>query len=80
MDADLLLWVNSEKSTDEMVPTYKNLDVSKQGRDVFIGEDEKDPLYIASSFVTVLSLPFYLDQVVPRLVAAVDGDPSTTTD
>jgi iron complex transport system substrate-binding protein len=33
----------------------------------------------APSFVTVLSLPYLLDQLVPRLAAAVDGDPSTAT-
>jgi iron complex transport system substrate-binding protein len=29
------------------------------------------------SFVTVLSLPYLIDEVVPMLAAAVDGDPAT---
>jgi iron complex transport system substrate-binding protein len=40
---------------------------------------EADPLYEATSFVTVLSVPFLLDGLVPRLSAAVDGDPTTAT-
>ena len=60
------------------MPQYGNLDVSKEGRDVFIPED--DPLYEATSFQTVLSVPFLLDGLVPRLAAAADGDPSTPTE
>jgi iron complex transport system substrate-binding protein len=78
VDLDALVWVNAAKATYDMVPTYKNLRVSKEGRDVFIGED--DPLYIPSSFVTVLSVPYLIEHEVPRLVAAVDGNPATSTD
>jgi len=78
VDLDALVWVNGAEATNDMVPTYKNLTVAKEGRDVFIAED--DEIYIASSFVTVLSLPFIIEKEVPRLVAAVDGDPSTSTD
>ncbi len=31
----------------------------------------------ASTFSSVLSLPFLLDEVIPMLAAAVDGDPAT---
>ena len=77
VDVDALVWVNAAKATYDMVPTYKNLRVSKEGRDVFIAED--DDLYIPSSFVTVLSVPYLIEKEIPRLVAAVDGDPSTLT-
>ena len=36
-----------------------------------------DPLGGATSFVSVLSLPYLLDGLVPMLAAAVDGDPAT---
>ena len=36
-----------------------------------------DPLGGATSFVSVLSLPYLLDGLVPMLSAAVDGDPAT---
>lgn len=78
VDVDALVWVNDADATNDMVPTYKNLRVSKEGRDVFIAES--DELYIPSSFVTVLSLPFLIEKEVPRLVAALDGDPTTKTD
>ncbi len=50
----------------------------KQGRDVFIGS--KDRVYEATSFPSVLSMPTLMKELVPRLAAAVDGDPSTSTD
>lgn len=37
----------------------------------------KTPLGGATSFVSVLSLPFLLDGIVPMLAAAVDGNPET---
>ena len=41
---------------------------------------ETGELYEATSFVSVLSMPVLIDQLVPKLVAAADGDPATTTD
>jgi iron complex transport system substrate-binding protein len=41
---------------------------------------EKGDLYEATSFVSVLSIPLLMEQLVPRLAAAADGDPSTPTD
>lgn len=81
VDLDVLLWVNSEDKALADIPTYADLAVHKEGRDVFVTDvDPNAPLYVASSFVTVLSLPFYLDSIVPRLAAAADGDPATKTD
>ncbi|GAA0939550.1 hypothetical protein GCM10009554_29410 [Kribbella koreensis] len=59
-------------------PVYKALGVAKQGRGVYIEENYDDDLYSASSFVSILSLPTVLDQLVPRLARAVDGNPATT--
>ena len=44
---------------------------------MFVEENFDDPLYGATSFVSVLSLPIVLDQLVPKLSQAVDGDPAT---
>jgi iron complex transport system substrate-binding protein len=77
VDVDALVWLDAEKSVAKQVPTYAELRVGKQGRGVFV--PESDPLYAATSFQTVLSLPFLLDGLVPRLTAAVDGDPDTPT-
>lgn len=78
VDVDALVWINSEEATADAVPQYSNLDVSKEGRDIFIAED--DPLYDATSFQTVLSVPVLIEGLVPKLAAAVDGDPATATD
>lgn len=59
-------------------PVYSTLDVRKQGRDVFLAE--KGDVYEATSFVTVLSMPLLMERLVPRLAAAADGDPSTSTE
>ena len=50
----------------------------KEGRDVFVLE--KDRVYEATSFPSVLSMPTLLKEMVPRLAAAVDGNPNTPTD
>jgi iron complex transport system substrate-binding protein len=52
--------------------------VRKEERDVFIGA--KDRVYEATSFPSVLSMPTLLKELVPRLAAAADGDPKTSTD
>ncbi|WP_236789551.1 iron-siderophore ABC transporter substrate-binding protein [Amycolatopsis sp. GM8] len=54
---------------------YSNLDVAKQKREVFVPDDTE--YGSAMSFVSVLSLPYLLDQLVPQLAAAVDGNPAT---
>ena len=77
IDLDALVWLDDGDPIEEVVPTYADLPVAKQGRDVRLQVD--DPAYDATSFVTVLSVPFLLDELVPRLAAAVDGDPSTET-
>jgi iron complex transport system substrate-binding protein len=51
------------------------LKASKEGRVLFFGLT--DPVYGALSFSTVTSLSYLVDQLVPQLVAAADGDPAT---
>jgi iron complex transport system substrate-binding protein len=55
---------------------YEALPVHTEGREVHLDSFD-DPLGGATSFVTVLSLPFLLEDLVPRLALAVDGDPAT---
>jgi len=56
---------------------YRRLKVHTQGRDIFLAE--KGALYEATSFISVLSIPLLVDELVPRLAAAADGDPGTKT-
>ncbi|MGW7684264.1 hypothetical protein ACWGID_26210 [Kribbella sp. NPDC054772] len=79
LDQQALVWFPTKGGTAKLKadPLYKNLRVRTEGRDVFVEEDYDDQLYGATSFVSVLSLPIVLDELVPKLAAAVDGDPAT---
>ena len=76
IDTDVLVWTTVLAESFEPVrtdPLYRRLDAPREGRDVFLEET----LSGALSFGSVLSLPFALDELVPRLAAAADGDPET---
>lgn len=81
LDVGALIWLADGDSTPAQLrktAVYKDLDVRKQGRDIYILT--KDRIYEASSFPSVLSMPTIMKELVPRLTAAVDGDPATSTD
>ncbi|WP_112246368.1 iron-siderophore ABC transporter substrate-binding protein [Kribbella monticola] len=80
LDVGALIWFPEKGGLAKLKndPLLKNLAVSKQGRQVYIEENYDDPLYGAVSFVSVLSLPIVLDTLVPKLAAAVDGNPATS--
>jgi iron complex transport system substrate-binding protein len=78
LDADLLVWftlTDAERPAIEELGVYRGLDVVREGRDLFLGSDS--PLSGALSFSSVLSLPYAIEELVPRIEAAVDGDPAT---
>ncbi|MGH3086660.1 MAG: iron-siderophore ABC transporter substrate-binding protein [Rubrobacteraceae bacterium] len=83
LDQDVLVWLTS--TPPGLIPEleeseiYQRLDVVREGRDVFLEEDDK-VLDGALSFSTVLSLPYALDNLVPMLASAIDGDPDTTVE
>jgi iron complex transport system substrate-binding protein len=80
LDVGALVWFANpgpaEKVRDNKV--YKRLTVSTEGRDVFLPENGE--LYEATSFISVLSIPLLVDELVPKLAAAADGDPATATE
>jgi iron complex transport system substrate-binding protein len=81
IDVDALVWfADGDRGVDGLKkdPVYSKLRVRKEGRDVFIRADDR--VYEATSFPSVLSIPTLMKELVPRLAAAVDGDPSTSTD
>jgi iron complex transport system substrate-binding protein len=79
LDRDALVWiVESLAKGQELLgkdALYTGLKVSKEKRDVYV----EDPSTYGSAitFVTVLSLPYVIDRIVPQLTAAVDGNPAT---
>ncbi|QJY47673.1 iron-siderophore ABC transporter substrate-binding protein [Pseudonocardia broussonetiae] len=77
LDVDALVWL-AEESTESTLRAdalYSSLGVVSEGREVFVADSED--VYDAVSFVTPLSIPFVVENLVPRLSAAVDGDPVT---
>ncbi|WP_245646263.1 ABC transporter substrate-binding protein [Nocardiopsis trehalosi] len=57
---------------------FTALDVSREGR--VLAMPEMSRLNGALSFGSVLSLPYALEEMEPRLVALLDGDPETEAD
>ncbi len=77
-DADVALWSIAGPEQRDLLADdeiYQALPVAQEGRDVLV---DYVPVGGALSFSTVLSLPMALDEVVPRLAAALDGDPTTS--
>jgi iron complex transport system substrate-binding protein len=77
LDVDALVWIVNDVETDppkfDEQPLYANLDVHKEGHEVFVAN--LDELGGALSFQSVLSLPFLVDELVPKLADAVAGTP-----
>ncbi|WP_410664804.1 iron-siderophore ABC transporter substrate-binding protein [Amycolatopsis sp. lyj-84] len=70
-DADRLVWLNSDTGAEARVradPVYGKLKVSAGKRDLFITYDNP-PVGAAISFNTVLSIPYAIEQLVPKLAA-----------
>lgn len=80
VDADLLGWAWGTPGEGVLgLEVYTNLPVATEGRAIYASQ-MGDDLGTAFSFITVLSLPYLLEQLVPQLVLAVDGDPSTVVE
>jgi iron complex transport system substrate-binding protein len=81
VDVDVLVWfADGDRSVEELKDdaVYSKLRVRKEGRDVFVRLEDR--VYEAMSFPSVLSMPTLMKELTPRLAAAADGDPSTSTD
>lgn len=75
IDTDVVVWRGVDPAQLADNDLYQQLDVAQQGRAIFL--EDNGALGSALSHSTVLSLPLLLDELVPRLAAAVDGDPAT---
>ena len=76
LEADVLA-VNGYTEADAAAdPLFSGLDVVTEGRTVLLGS-YSGAVSAALGYGSPLSLPFLLDEVVPALAAAADGDPAT---
>ncbi|WP_019816120.1 iron-siderophore ABC transporter substrate-binding protein [Saccharomonospora saliphila] len=77
LDTDAVVWLTTDGGdTLRKDPLYNRMRVAREHREVLV--DENSDVGRAFSHVSVLSLPYLLDRLTPRLDAAVDGDPATT--
>jgi iron complex transport system substrate-binding protein len=79
LNTDAIVWIVSDTTKDKAKlrqdPLYADLKVAKEDREVFVKESSDYGNSV--SFVSVLSLPYMLERLVPQLSAAVDGKPAT---
>lgn len=75
-EADVVLWCGTAEPFVTAQAVYQGLDLVAEGRDLYL--DCNDPVGVAMSYSSVLSLPFAIDELAPQLAAAADGDPATT--
>ncbi|MBL7630017.1 iron-siderophore ABC transporter substrate-binding protein [Frankia nepalensis] len=72
VDADRLVWLVGDDTVEGRIkadPVYQRLAVAREDRAVFLPYGRPVPIGGALSFGTVLSIPWAVDQIVPRLVA-----------
>ncbi|HEY8546710.1 MAG TPA: ABC transporter substrate-binding protein, partial [Acidimicrobiales bacterium] len=75
LDVDAIVWIVGSIETDvprfDEDPVYSTLEVHTGRHEVFV--ENLSPTGGATSYVTVLSLPFLLDELVPQLADALAG-------
>jgi iron complex transport system substrate-binding protein len=79
LDVDALVCFADEGDEQGEIETkvFQQLDVHTERRTIWLRDADRatNPF----SFLTVLSLPYLLEAFVPRVAAAVDGDPATSS-
>ena len=80
LDVDTLVCFADQGEQQAQIETklFKSQKVHTEGRTVWFRTSDMGTTPF--SFLTVLSLPYLLERFVPRVAAAVDGDPATATD
>lgn len=76
IDTDVVVWIGLGEDTTAQVrdlPTRPTLRAVEEGREIVAD----DILSGAFSHASVLSLEYVIDELVPELALALDGDPST---
>ncbi|WP_336028502.1 iron-siderophore ABC transporter substrate-binding protein [Geodermatophilus sp. FMUSA9-8] len=76
LDADVLAVNGYDRAAADADTLFSALDVVTSGRTVLLGTYSGD-VSAALGFGSPLSLPYLVDEVVPAMAAAADGDPAT---
>lgn len=75
LDLDTVVWPNGKRAEIEATPMFPTLRLYKENRSIW-PEPGDDTLSAALWFQTPLSLAYAIDTFTPKLVNALDGDPS----
>ncbi len=75
LNQDLVIWLSGGDALQDAneVPLRRQMPFFKEGREVFVGEI----LGGAFSFFSPLSIDYLLDELIPQIQLAIDGDPTT---
>lgn len=75
IDADIVVWYSGSDSVSEIMdyPGRQFLKAYENGGEIFL----PDNVIAAFARVSLLSIPVFIDALVPMLEAAADGDPET---
>lgn len=76
LDEDVLIFLGTDQATLEEDELVQSLTAAEEGRIVYFGNFSTD-FSGALGYSSPLSLPFALEEAVPKLAAAVDGNPDT---
>ena len=79
LDQDVLIGGGYTKEEGAADPLFARLAVVSEDRTVYFGDYDTD-LMGALGYGSPLSLPYLLDEVVPALQQAADGDPATAVE
>jgi len=75
LDVDAIVWIINDRDTDvprfDQEPLYASLEVHQGNHEVFV--ENLEPLGMATSYVSALSMPYLLENLVPQLATAVAG-------
>jgi iron complex transport system substrate-binding protein len=74
MDQDVVIMFGTQEDVLAN-PVFRRLDAVREDRVVYL--DLADQFSGALGYASPLSLPYLLDEAVPKLAAAADGDPAT---
>ncbi len=79
LDTDMIIWLmeGDGRKTVEANKAYTSLAVHREGRR---SSPSRGQRLRGLVLLTVLSVGYLVEQLTPRLAAAVDGDPGTVTD